>query len=386
MMKRFFILPALLLLLSPAFAHAQTVESGRVITLSTSTPANAYLAGGQVTVNAALPADLCAAAGTITVTAPIAGDALLAGGTVELQKPVNGDARIAGGRVLVDDTVKGDLMAVGGLVTVSGKPTDAYIGGGTVEMTDGANGPVTIYGADVYLSGEFYGNVNVVASDRVSLADNTVIHGSLRYNAPEQAEIPSSANITGGVAYTGAEPYLPTPQQAKTFALAGFWVFILVRITAALVATGLIAGIFPMLTDRVVESTLTRSPERFILLGLLGFGGFVVAPILFILLVISFVGIGVSLVLGAAYLLFLLLAYIYGSVLAGAIVMRWIFKNTNVTWRTAILGVIILYVVGIIPYIGTLIRFILEAAAGGSLLLLAYRFAFSHSRINIDEI
>ncbi|MBA3788783.1 hypothetical protein H0X32_00090 [Patescibacteria group bacterium] len=376
---------ALLMFVIPELSQAQTVEGARVIEVSSSTPNNAYYAGGQVTINVPLLADLSAIGGTLTLSAPIQGDALLAGGTIDIHKPIAGDVRVIGGRINLEDTVNGDFMAAGGIVNVSGKAKNTYIGGGTVQMTNGSNGPVTIYGATVSLSGEFNGDVQVVASDRVSVGPGTIIHGALKYNAPAQADIAASAMVDKGVTYIGAEPYLPTAQQAKTFALAGFWVFVLVRITAALVAVGLIAGLFPLLTDRVVEAALTRTPERFILMTLLGFAAFVAVPVLFLFLIVSFVGIGIAFIIGAAYILFLLLSYVYAAVLAGAALMRALRKKRNVSWRTAILGVLVLYLIGLVPVIGSVVEIVLGATAGGVLLSLLYQFAFRKYSRDLSE-
>ncbi len=375
---------AVLLFLLPASTHAAMVQTGRLVSISspisgstsTSTAPNLYLVGGEVSVNTPLPADLLAAGGTLTVAAPIAGDAMLAGGTVDIQKPVAGSVRAVGGRVSVEDIVTNDLFLAGGIVNVSGKGNDTRIAGGTIQLSNGSNGPVVIYGADVTLGGTFNGNVEVVAADKVTLAPGTIIHGTFQYNAPQQADIPSSIVIDGGVNYIGSAAFLPTVQQAKTFATAGVLVFLLVRIIAAVVAAGLIAGIFPVFTDRMVEITFTHSLERYILLTLLGFASFIALPVLLLVLLVSFVGIGLALIIGAAYILFLLLAYVYAAVLAGAAIIRIFQKKTHVSWRGAILGVLALYVIGIIPILGFVLKVILMATAGGAMLTLFYLFAF----------
>jgi hypothetical protein len=377
-----------LVLVSSSSAHAATVLSGQTIGVSSSTPDNTYLFSGQARVDAALPADLCAVAGTLIVAAPVGGDALLAGGTVDLQKPVVGDARIVGGKINADDAVGGDLMIAGAAVSVSGKAKNTEIIGGTVDINNGSNGPVLIYGADVSLGGQFNGDVEVVAADKVSLAEGTVIHGALKYNAPQQADIPANAHVDKGVNYIGSAAWLPTEKQAKTFATAGIWVFWIVRITAALVATGLIAGLFPIFTDRIVEVTLRRTPERFMLMSLLGFAGFIATPVLVLLLSVSFVGIGIALIIFAAYVLFLLLSYIYASVLAGAILMRFVRRRTTyprVSWRVALFGVLLLYIVGSVPYLGLIVKLVLCAAAGGALLSLFYTFAFRREPLDISS-
>lgn len=390
-MKKLSLFVALLALFTlPGVSHAATVLSGRVVAVSSTTPDNTYVAAGQVNVNVPSSADLCAVGGTIMVSAPVAGDALLAGGTVDLQKAVSGDARIIGGRVNVSDSVNGDLMVAGGFVTVSGKAKNTYIGGGTIEMTNGSSGPVTIYGADVVLSGEFNGDVEVVASDHLSLGQGTVIHGGLKYNAPEQADISTSAHIDKSVNYIGSAPYLPTVQQAKTFAIAGLWVFFLVQVAAAIVATGLIAGLFPAFSERMIETILTRGPERFILLALLGFAAFVAVPVLILLLTISFVGIGAALILAAGYALFILISYVYACVLAGSALLYVIRRKRRpsawrVSWRGALLGVPVLYLVGLVPFFGLTVKVVLSAAAGGAILSLFYNFALKRDVQDISS-
>jgi hypothetical protein len=386
-LSRLTLLSAVLILctLYAAPAHAATVFTAQAVTISSSTPDNAYITAEQASVTAPLPADLCVAAGTLTVSAPVAGDVLWGGGSIDIQKPVAGDVREIGGRIMDEDTVGGDLIAAGGLVTVNGKAKDTRVLGETVQLLNGSNGNVVVYGADVFLSGEFNGNVEVVAADKVTLGEGTVIHGVLKYNAPEQADIPASAHIAGGVNYIGSAAWLPTVQQAKTFAVAGLWVFFLVKVTAALVATGLIAGLFPVFTDRVVEATVRRTPERFVLLTLLGFAGFVATPVLIFFLLVSFVGIGIALILMAAYALFLLLSYVYAGVLAGVAFMYVFRKHTRVSWRGALIGVLVLSVLGSIPIIGIVLKIVLCATAGGALLSIFYRFSFRRDPIDISS-
>ena len=370
------------LLLAPV-AQAATVLSGQTLSVSTSTPDNTYVFAGQARITTSLPQDLSAAAGTLTVAGTVGGDALLAGGTVDVQKPVTGDVRIVGGRVLDDDTVGGDLMIAGGAVTVAGKAKNTHIVGGNVEMLNGSNGPVTVYGADVSLAGEYNGDVEVVASDKITIQDGTIIHGVLKYNAPQQADLPTTAHVDGSVNYIGSASWLPTAKQAKTFATASVWILILVRLTAALVAVGLIAGLFPIFADRIIEATIRKNPESFILLTLLGFAGFIAIPVLIVFLSVSFVGIGIALILLTSYALFLLLSYVYASIIAGAGIMYLIRKRTKISWRVAILGVIVLYIVGLIPYVGVMLKVILCATAGGAMLSLFYRFAFKREKIDL---
>ncbi len=375
-------LAALLLAsLLPLSAYAATLAADQTIAVSESPVGNAYLAGTEVTVDAPIPADLLALAGTLDVGAAVEGDMLAVAGSVSIHAPVQGDVRAAGGSIRIDADVAGELALFGGAITVTGKAAEIRAAAGTIELRNGAQGPVTAYGANVLLSGEFMGDVRVVASDHVTLAEGTVIHGTFDYNAPQEAGIPASAVIDGGATYIGSSSFLPTKQEAETFALAGIGIFFAVRLVAAVLAAGLVAGLFPEFGGRVSTEALTRGPRRFILLTLLGFAVIMATPILLLLLVASFVGIGIAALVGALYLLLLLLAYLYAAVLTGSFVMRTLFKRTNVTWKGAVLGMLLLGLIGLIPMLGLFIAFLLSSAALGSMLVIFYRFAFGHERI-----
>ncbi len=366
-----------LLLFAPMLAHASTIQTARTIVLSEASTTNAYLAGTDVTVVTQLSGDLLAAGGTVTSSGSIMGDAMLVGGAVDIQKPIAGDVRASGGHVTVNAPIGGDFIASGGTVVASTSARDTRIAAPSIRLTGGSSGPVTLFGADVYIEGDFKGDVTIEASDRITIADGTHISGVLRYNAPQQLVVPPLAHIDGGTNYIGSSSFLPTSQEAKTFAVAGATILFIVHLTAVLVLAGLLAGLFPLFTERVAERALVdHSVGKFVLLSLLGFGIFVATPVLILILLFSFVGIGVALLLMAVYALFVMLAYIYAGILAGAALARGLVKRYVITWKEAVVGMLVLYLIGVLPYVGFLIKFILIMAAGGSIASIAYSSAF----------
>lgn len=357
-------------------ARAATVTAARSLVVSEQQTANAYFAAGDLAVAAPVAGDLTAAGGSITVSEPVAGDAMLAGGTVDIRKPVAGDVRILAGHVVIESAVGGDLAAAAWTIDATATPDYAFLVGDTVVMHAGARGDVRIYGANVSLAGTYAGNVVVSASDRLTLAPGTVIDGRLEYDAPQEADIPADAVVAGGVHFTGSS-FLPTSQEAQTFAIAGAGIFLIVRILAVLIAAGLLAGLFPVFANAVADVSL-RGLSRFGLLALLGFGVGVATPILIVLLTVTFAGIGVALVIGAAYVLLVLLAYLYAGVIAGAALARRLLKRPHVLWRDAIIGMLVLALITSIPFIGWIVLIVLWAAAMGAIVSLAYSFAFPH--------
>jgi hypothetical protein len=361
---------------SAAAAAAPAFVSGSSILIATTTPANVYAIGGTVAVTTPIKGDFTAAGGSLSVEAAVGGDLSLAGGSLHINAPVAGDARLMGGSITLSGAVGGDLVAFGGSVVDSGGGgANVLIAAGDVSMTKGAAGPVTVYGNTISLGGTFLSDVEVIAGSRVTLLPGAVIRGELRYQAPEQANIPSSATIAGGVHYTGAS-YLPTSKEARAIALASFGVFLFVKILGALILAGLLAGIFPTFVDRVVTRATHVSVRRALLTLLLGFGVLVATPVLLLILAVTFVGLGLALILGLAYLLLIPLAFIYAAIVIGSYLAHDLFKRTELRWSDAVFGMLVLFLVWSLPYIGGFVTALAIVYMLGVLTHLVYRFAF----------
>jgi hypothetical protein len=328
----------------------------------------------DLAVAAPVTGDLTAAGASITVSEPVGGDASLIGGTMDVRMPVTGDLRAFGLRLLVESTVGGDLVAAAGTIDATGTPSYAYLVANHVTMRAGANGPVRIYGASVSLAGTYASDVVVTASDRITIAPGTIVKGKLNYNAPQQLELPAGVQVLGGVHYVGTS-FLPTSEEAQTFALAGAGLFLIVRLLAAIIAAGLLAGLFPVFADAVSDAVLS-DVSRFGLLTMLGFGVGVATPILILLLTITFAGIGIAIVVGAAYVLLALLAYLYAGIIAGSALARRIVHRREVLWRDGVIGTFVLSLVVSVPFIGWIVLVVFWAAATGAIVSLAYGFAF----------
>ncbi|HUQ30171.1 MAG TPA: hypothetical protein VM103_01485 [Candidatus Paceibacterota bacterium] len=370
-----------LLLPFPAFAATSPIATSTFVAeqsvfVATSTPGSLYAFGATVAVTTPTTGDLSAAAGSVVVTAPISGDALLVAGSVSLRASVAGDVRALGGSVSIESPVGGDVLAFGGSIAArGGTARSMHAVGINVTIENGAKGPVTIYANNAALAGRFEGDVTVVAGGRVSLAPDTTIVGSLSYESPEQARIPSSAHVLGGVHYTGPS-YLPSSEQAHALVLAGFGVFLFIRFLAAVILAGLIAGLFPRFTDAIAERAFTRTTRSHLLATLLGFAILIAAPVLILLLALTFVGIGIAVLAGALYFLLAILSFISAGIVAGALLARQIEKRDTIIWRDGAFGMLALSVVSLIPVVGMLISGLLIAFAAGTLTVLFFHLVF----------
>ncbi len=337
---------------------------------------NAYLAGTEVTVTAPIEKDISVFGGTVLISSPTKGDALLGGGTLNLRAPVIGDVRAAAVRLFATEPISGDLFAVASHADITGMIGEGLLLGSTVQVLGGAEGPVTIYGSKVTLKGTFAKDVRVVATNSLTVEEGTSIGGTLKYNAPQEARIAEGTVVTGGIEYTG-KTFLPTEHEARLFAFFGAGIFLLVRLFAVLIAVGLLAGLFPRFVVAVADETVRKPLSSFILTALLGFSVIVATPILVLLLLISFAGAGVGFVIAAGYVLLVLVGYLLAGAIAGIVLARRVLKREHFTWRHAVLGTAVLYVIGTVPFLGMLVTLVLLCAAVGGISTLVYHLAFT---------
>lgn len=355
-----------------SFGVAQSILS------ASSTPGNAYFAGASVVTTAPVAGDLLAVGGSIVTAGVVQGDELLFAGSIRSRARVAGDYRAFGGSISIEEAVGGDLVAFGYSVRDSGRDEGSvFIGAVDAALTSGAAGPVTIYGNSVSLAGDFAGNVHIFSSGRITLAEDTVIHGKLSYESPEPALIPTSAILSGGVEYTNAS-YLPDAGTSRILALVSVGFFLFARILGALILAGLLAGLFPRFAEAVVAVAYGKRPRAILLTMLLGFAILVATPVLLLLLSLTFVGIGLALLLFLLYALMAFLAVIYAGILVGSIFARRFGRRETILWRDGVFGMLALSLITLVPFIGLFVLLLLTLFAAGALLQLFFQFAFPH--------
>ncbi|MDD2657725.1 MAG: hypothetical protein PHD04_03660, partial [Candidatus Pacebacteria bacterium] len=200
--------------------------------------------------------------------------------------------------------------------------------------------------------------------------------GSLSYEAPEPAAIPASATIIGSIEYTSAS-YLPDVGTSRTLAFASVGFFLFARVLGALILAGLLAGLFPRLAEAIAFRAYTK-PRSVLLTMLLGFAILVATPVLLILLSLTFVGIGLALLLGTLYVLLVLLSLLYAGILIGALFARRFAHRDTILWRDGALGMLAFSLIALVPFIGLLVVLLLTIFTAGALLKLFFQFAFPH--------
>ncbi|PJA94241.1 hypothetical protein CO131_02280 [Candidatus Kaiserbacteria bacterium CG_4_9_14_3_um_filter_50_16] len=367
-----FLLPASTL----AASAPASFSVARSLLAASSSPGNAYRAGISVVITAPVAGDLSVTGGSVVTAAPVHGDELVLAGSISSRARVTGDVRFFGGRINIEEQVGGDIIAFGFSVHDSGRADGSvFIGAIDTSLTNGAIGPVTLYGNTVSLAGDFASDVTVITSGHLTLAASTTILGTLSYEAPEPAAIPASATIIGGVKYTNAS-YLPDASTSRILALVSIGFFLFVRVLGALILAGLLAGLFPKLAEAIAERAYTKQPRAILLTMLLGFATLVATPILLILLSLTFVGIGLALLIFFLYALVAFLALLYAGIFLGSVFARRFARRDTMLWHDGVIGMLLLSLISLVPFIGLFAVLLLTTFSAGALLQLFFNFAF----------
>jgi len=387
-MNRFLLIPLVLVLMpagaclpaGKAFAARVPAPSSfsmaRSVLSASPSLGNAYAAGVSVVLSAPVNGDFSAIGGSIVTAAPVSGDELLFAGSISSRAQITGDLRAVGGSIDIEKPLGGDIFAFGFSVLDSGRPSGSvFIAAINSTITDGASGPVTIYGNNVSLGGDFSGDVKVVISGHLTLAPDTVIHGKLSYEAPEEATIPTSVKIIGGIEYENVS-YLPDAGTFKILSFASTWFFLLIRIFGVLILAGLLAGLFPRLAEVMTERVYTARPRSILLTTLLGFAIIVATPILLVILLLTFVGIYIAALVFLLYALIVFFSIMYAGILIGSVLARRFAHRETVLWHDGVLGMLALSLIMFVPFVGMFVVILFTIFSAGALLLVFFNFAF----------
>ncbi|MFC1663369.1 hypothetical protein ACFL04_04390, partial [Patescibacteria group bacterium] len=198
---------------------------------------------------------------------------------------------------------------------------------------------------------------------KLELTDTAQLAGDLEYYSDQEAVIASGATVAGQTIYNEMKYDL-----FGRFAFGVFGATIIFWLIS--LAGSLAAGIVMVVgLKRYSRSVTLRATGKFWQHLVIGIAVLFLTPIITLILFASVVGALLGVILMALYVLLLLLAGVYAGVIAGA----WLFKfsrndrQVTVNWLSAVVGIIILRLVGLVPFIGWLFGFAFFLVALGAL-------------------
>lgn len=376
-MRKIFLVLISLFLITPIFAFpvfAKEDYSGKTTTL----PANqtitgdyfaasdnvilsgivegdAYIAGGTLTVDGTVHNDLMAAGGNLLITGSIDQDVRIAGGNITFSgAKIGGNITVLGGQILIDSAT-----AIGGSVVSAG---------GNVQILAPVTSEISVAGGNVII-GNFVGGDTKAAVGELSLTNSAAINGNLTYWSENDANISESASVSGIVTrelppnynFDGKEV---VDGRVVAKGLAGaFFLFKLIDTIMLLVVGLIFITLFPAYSDKIVKHIKTR----FGMSLLLGLAAVILIPVLALILMVTFFGIPLGILLIVLYAAMLWFVRIFALLIIG----RFILDKTNNkggSYVALIIGVIIYFILEFLPIISFITDLLILLTGVGGLL------------------
>jgi cytoskeletal protein CcmA (bactofilin family) len=348
------------LLVFPLLVLAADFKAGQQTSLASTERAkdNLYMAGGSVVSAGSADKDLLIAGGTALVSGPVSGDLFIAGGNVTVLGQVSGDARIAGGNIIVSGNILGDAVVGGGQVVLSGKSVggDVLIAGGTVRIDSEVKGSVRIAGGEIYINGPVAGDVYVKGKN-LTLGPNADIKGNLKYEALKSLTTETGGKVHGETIFTQIKGQNEMKKNIAAALFAFFTIMFIAKFFMILAASLFIGLVFRRYSSELVAIATAR-PLSEVGRGLVTM---IVLPVLSILLMITVVGIPFGIFGLLSFVLLMIYANIIAPILIGALAHKWMFRSPlyMINWKTILLGTVVYFVLGLIPFLGWIVNCVL---------------------------
>ena len=319
-----------------------------------------------VAANETVDDTLLAAGDIVRVEGVVNGDLLAFGGTVEVRGTVKGDLVSFAKRTVVSGTVEGNIFNFSNSLDLDGQLGHSLYGllqslrvndrgrvgngivvaAGDVSLEGEVNRSVTIYAGNADVSGSI-GRELTMTGDSLTLTNTARVGGGLSARVRELKKV----HIADGATITGARDIQVRVRQSH-FARPKFYFFQAVWLAAAMLVGWLGLVLFPGLFQGSTQAV--GSSWRSLGLGFAVLAG---VPVAMVVTAITLVGLPVSLMLLAMYLVAIYLAKLW----VGAFLGQMLLKPTGATksdWLLGLLvGLLILTIIGFIPYLGGLVRF-----------------------------
>ena len=308
---------------------------------------------------------LLATGDTVRVEGVVNGDLLAAGRTVEVWGTVKGDLLTWAQRTDIRGTVEGHIYSFSQTLEVDGQlgqsiyawvqslrvdkgghvGGDVMVGGGDISLEGEVKRGVSIFAGNADVSGTIGRNLNM-AGGSLTLTDTARVGSNLSVRVRHLSDV----HVASGAAIAGKRD-IQLRTRRNPFTRPRFYFHQALWFAAAMVVGWLSLVLFPGFFQAATQAV--GSGWRSLGLGVAVLAG---TPVAIVVAAITLVGIPVSLMLLAVFLAAIYLAKVW----VGAFLGRMILKPSGAAQRDWLLGLLvgllILTIVGFIPYLGGLVH------------------------------
>ncbi|MFA6307026.1 MAG: polymer-forming cytoskeletal protein [Patescibacteria group bacterium] len=374
-MKKTTLLAGLVLLFLPFTVSAYSIKTDDSVYVpkSETIEGNLYAAGANVTIEGKVTGDVFCAGQAINISGEVAGDVICAGQSISVSGNVGGSLRAVGNSINLSGKVSRNVMAFGASILSSASSSVGWD-----MMTFGAFGQIAgNVGRDLYgglgqasLSGQIGKNVNLnfgqqnKKSDKPALilTGTAVIGGDVKYTSNQEATIENGAVVKGEVIHN-----FPKITAKKSGANGiGWWWGKIISLFSALVLGLVLISFWREQIIKITDLMLKKVGPS------LGWGvlALLLTPIAAIILLITIIGIPLSLILMALWLIAMYVSKILAGILIGrSFLSNYWLKQKDSLILAMIIGIIIAYLIFALPIIGSFVALLAVLWGLGGILL-----------------
>jgi cytoskeletal protein CcmA (bactofilin family) len=334
------------------------------------TARNLFAAGETVNIEAKeIHKDLFVAGRTITVDTAIENNVFAAGETVNIKGRIGGNLFAFSKTLIISAEIEGDIFAFGAEIFLEDGAHvhgDIFSGSGTLHLKGRIIGDVSATCEDAIIDGSVLGTLQLKV-DRSLTISSTALIQELVYSSPKVANIEEGSEIR----MTTYTPMVLTDKSGK--GRGNFPGIKLMDWISSLI----LAFLFLVLLKKPCQGMVNKIQEQFGLSVAFGVSFIIGVPIATILLLVSFVGFKVALVLAFFAFFVWTIAGTMGSLLLGVFIQYLLSKDKKawsnyMNWISVVLGVSIFKLLALVPVLGWLAQiFFITLGIGGFLMYVA---------------
>lgn len=285
------------------------------------------------------------------ITSNVDGNLYVLADNAQISADVDGNIFVIASNVKITSNVTGSVFALAEKLEYdSGNVKDAYFCANSISVGKDTiiSREAKMMADDITVSGIIYGNA-YTQSEKFELAEGGYIEGNLVYSGElNQAEDNQISGSTEKIEKTQAT------QQAKSSGVQGTLESVLFKTFTALVIIGLIV----LIQNKKLDTKVTvKDVVKGVLGGILWI---IVIPIIIVVLMVTIIGLPVSIILLLLYVLMFFVAVPLLSLQISTYLLSIKNKDSKVLlWLLATLVYCAISIITLIPYIGTLLSFVI---------------------------
>lgn len=359
-----FLLPAYLFIFLPlAPVSAFFVQSGETLVLPKEKKIDeaTFVTATSLTINSDINGDLYCVGQDVVINGNIKGDIACAGQNIKINGTVDGDVRVAGQSVEIASLISRNLTAVSQGIILGPKSNikgDIFFGAQNIDLGGVMGRDLAGAGETVNISGSLLRNATVTSTN-LSLIETGKIGGNLDYYMEKEATASiDSKSVKGSVVRHDIETSTK-PEMKKDDVVRFASEAMLYKTIFGIISFAVLGLVLVYLDRRNIEKRMSLISKKPFIMGLIGFAVLVTAPLAFILLLVTIVGMPLAFVALFAYIVALITASLYPSALYGKLFLeKLLLKKDKSLYLQVGIGVILLGLVSVIPVIGWIIAFV----------------------------